>query len=72
MDMPELIRRDSMGNRVSAWVLGVYENEGFCPFRVVRACKNGDKIEWEEPDGFGEFADTFPVKAPDTWKHLEE
>lgn len=65
---PELSKRED-GIRVSEWVLGKYEGEP-CAYKVVRACKNGNDIEWEEADGFGSNFDTFPVKAPDDWKEI--
>lgn len=68
METQDLIKRED-GVRVSDWVLGLYKDEA-CPYKVVRACKNGNATEWEEADGFGSNFDTFPIKAPDEWREI--
>jgi hypothetical protein len=71
-DVPAIIIRDDNGTMVSAWVIGIYDSEELCKYKVVRALRTSGGVEWEYADGQGVDADVFPITEPSSWLSIEE
>ena len=69
-NIPEINIRDDNGTMVSAWVLGIYDTEELCKYKVVRALRTSNGVEWEYADGQGVDADVFPITAPTDWLQI--
>lgn len=66
---PDFTKKED-GILVSDWVLGNYPAEELCPYKVVRAIRTKDGVEWEYADGQGVVADVFSINDPASWSPI--